>query len=269
MAMSFLCRHFKVNLPLVAIYYNPTPEKLYHEFTTKKEGEFIIHCENADQEKIPLILVHPAGGSSHPYIPLTKYIKDRPLYFLNDPFAYSVTEHFETLDTMCLAYMEEIVKNCKSKEVYLGGWSFGGLTTFKLSSLLSKKGIHVKKIFLMDSYNPKAFSKEAAKLRQENLLSNQQGENHEMIDLILKRYQSYMNDFIPVQTNLPCVLFKCKNQGYVDSELYNSSTNGWGHEFVSNLEKIEVDGAHDSLFDQKNIEKFSIELNEYLEKNDI
>ncbi|MFI1973245.1 amino acid adenylation domain-containing protein, partial [Streptomyces cinnamoneus] len=104
--------------------------------------------------RAPFFCVHPAGGASWCYAPLSRYVPaDQPLYGIQargldggqEALPYSVRD-------MAADYVAQIRTVQESGPYHLLGWSFGGIVAQEMAVQLQADGHEVAALVLMDVY---------------------------------------------------------------------------------------------------------------------
>lgn len=102
--------------------------------------------------RIPLILVHPVGGSVFCYADLARAIgEEQPVYALQAHAFIDEECALESVDEMATEYIREIVAIQPHGPYLLGGWSLGGFICFEIANRLKAAGEDVEMLALMDS----------------------------------------------------------------------------------------------------------------------
>jgi thioesterase domain-containing protein len=223
-------------------------------------------------------MVHPGLIGAECYAELA-HLLDRRIGFrgidsfnlYNDPMKSSITALAEY-------YVETLLKNNVEKEVYLGGWSMGGLIAYEMALALEKKSIHVIKLLLIEPDPPN--------YRNEIIENNQEVDPSK-----LNNTADYIQDYLKklpeavigkVLSNLSHDLRLCvdyhpsgPHSGEVlifEAEYWNEDdligqqedlVNAWSP-YMAKIKAIKIPGNHLSIMDHPNIkfvaEKMSQEI---------
>lgn len=117
---------------------------------TEVEGNIRVLRE-ADGPAV--FMFHPAGGTTVVYQPLTRRLPA-------DVAVYGVERIEGSLEERAAAYIKDIVRYARGRQVVLGGWSFGGALAYEVAYQLaerSKQGeesVEVAFISLLDTTQP-------------------------------------------------------------------------------------------------------------------
>lgn len=150
--MQAIEEEFKIALPLTSIFIDNSIEKqskLLIDNDTKEQSPIsIIQREGS---KIPIFAIHPLGGISICYQPISQELgTSQPFYGLD-----YIDQYFSDPDisvhNLAKLYANEIMKINKDKPFILLGHSSGGLVANQISSLLKHKGVNIALIIMLDS----------------------------------------------------------------------------------------------------------------------
>jgi thioesterase domain-containing protein len=84
--------------------------------------------------KPPLFLVHAAGGSVAPYVPLAALLDDdRPVYALEDPGLHGEPVEGRRLPDLAAAYLAAVREVQPDGPLHVGGWSVGGAVALDMA----------------------------------------------------------------------------------------------------------------------------------------
>lgn len=149
----------KRSIPPSFIYLFNTIEKQAQQL-----GKIIFspYCDlmdlNESASKNILVLIHPTGAGAEVYYKLAAAIGTEikiigiNSYNINNPdkttsdFNFIIQYYFDIL-------WQKLKPNGKNFRLSLGGWSSGGNIALKLAQKFIERGIDIKKIFLLDSFN--------------------------------------------------------------------------------------------------------------------
>lgn len=162
--ISDLNKKFDLQLPTNIVSELPTP-KLIGSYIYKLKNKYeldefenVIKIVSNDSSNKNLFLIHPAGGSTYCYNILSKYLaKYINIYAISFPQNIKVDIEIKELAKI---YAREIIKIQPEGSLYIGGYSFGGNVAIEIASQLKDHKRNVKKIFMIDSIVPEAYSKD-------------------------------------------------------------------------------------------------------------
>lgn len=171
--LSEIHKQFGVQLPIHAIFDNPTIAKLaaYIEanceaITTSNLVRFpdmITHRDGAPQKTQSLFMVHGLGGHLASFYPLIKNLQKnlREKYNL-DITAYGLEangfkegqSYFSTLEEMVSEYVRLIQETQPQGPYLIGGWSYGVSIAFHIAQELIRRGEKVNAFISIDAEAP-------------------------------------------------------------------------------------------------------------------
>ena len=94
--------------------------------------------------KLPLFLVHPAGGHVFPYLRLAQLLgADQPCYGLQARGLEDGQEPHARIEDMAAYYIEALRTVQPTGPYLLGGWSMGGVVAFEMAQQLHAQGQQV------------------------------------------------------------------------------------------------------------------------------
>ncbi|KAH7025267.1 Alpha/Beta hydrolase protein [Microdochium trichocladiopsis] len=99
---------------------------------------------------LPLVLIHDGGGTVDSYRSLGPFECD--IYAISDPRFEDEQPWQGGMREMAQAYLDLIKEKVPSKEILLGGWSFGGLLSVELACMLDgDDSLKVAGLILIDT----------------------------------------------------------------------------------------------------------------------
>ena len=105
--------------------------------------------------RIPLFLVHAAGGEVISYAPLARYLdSDQPLYGFRSPFTIQQDIRETSIPELASAFIRELQDFYPRGPYLIGGHSFGGLVAFEMARQLSAVGANPAMVLLIDTKLP-------------------------------------------------------------------------------------------------------------------
>ncbi|MDN3689555.1 non-ribosomal peptide synthetase [Cyclobacterium jeungdonense] len=154
-------------LPLSILFKYPTIQQLGAFLETKeglqKEWKSLVPIQ-PNGSKAPIYMVHGAGLNVMPFQALAKYFdRDQPIFGLQSKGMDGEATSYESVEEIAASYIAEIRENSPSGEIILAGYSLGGIIAFEMARQLSGSSIHVKHLFLLDSYATFASDKNSPK----------------------------------------------------------------------------------------------------------
>lgn len=159
-----LSKIFRVDLPIAALFENPTIQDLAHVIEIKLKNKTLDQSAESEPasciqlirkggERPALFCVHALGGNTLGYHALSQRLKkDQPVYGIQALEVNGSNVFHTTIEEMAEHYIAEMIKLQTTGPYFICGLSFGGLVAFEIGCQLMKKGMEVGGIFLLDSY---------------------------------------------------------------------------------------------------------------------
>lgn len=228
---------------------------------------FIIPLQLIGNKK-PLFLIHPIGGTIFCYLPLKNYIKDRPIYGIEDPGINTDAVEFNSLEELASYYIEGIKQIQPQGPYLLGGASLGGLIAIEIANQLNIRGESIEFIGLFDSWASYPEATNQKDWFEKHMQEQHDQMNNQLIQAGLDPKNPWLNlqwkrKDLSLKYNVPFISYKVtlfKAQQLLDIlASYNSPTNLWDA-FCNNLEIKHVPGDHYSMFNQENIAELAATL---------
>ncbi len=106
---------------------------------------------NREGVRPPLFFVHPGQAGAEAYVGLATLLdKALPFYAVESRNLYEgAVPRLETIESLCGAYLEDVLAVCGKGPCSLGGWSFGGLVAFEMARRMRELGVEVEDLFLL------------------------------------------------------------------------------------------------------------------------
>ncbi|WP_416986253.1 alpha/beta fold hydrolase, partial [Streptomyces sp. T028] len=142
------------DLSVRAVFEAPTPAGLVTRLDLPYEGnEFdVLFPIRPSGSKPPFFCVHPAGGLSWCYIPLTHYVPEEyPLYGLQARGVNDTGELARSVEEMAADYIRQMRSVQESGPYHLLGWSLGGIVAHEIAVQLRAAGHEVGALISMDA----------------------------------------------------------------------------------------------------------------------
>lgn len=258
---------FNLELAIAWIYLHPDIEQQAEAIRNMSPRHACyqpIIAFNAAGKTHPLYMVHPGLIGAECYAQFA-HLLDRSINcygidsynFYHDPMKSSVNE-------LSAYYAEMLIASTTSRNLYLGGWSLGGLIAYEIAIRLKKAGFNVLKLFLIepdspDYTNPKLNSGE--KIDVNKLTSTPQYITDYLMQLPqalslriienLGHDVSLSENFHPSETiDCPVIIFKAESDAE-KSELLGEQMpliEAW-EPYIHDLTAVDIPGDHFSLMD--------------------
>lgn len=150
---SFGCR-----LPLATILRAETLEALAAEIeaTTRESAKSACLVGiRPHGTRPPFYCVHGGGGEVLFARDLVRHFpSDQPFFGLHAIGVTSRAERDSTIEAMAERYLREIVAKQPKGPYYLGGFCLGGLVAYEMAQRLTRQGLEVALVVMIDTYNP-------------------------------------------------------------------------------------------------------------------
>ncbi|OTB05023.1 hypothetical protein M426DRAFT_73145 [Hypoxylon sp. CI-4A] len=101
--------------------------------------------------KTPLWIVHPASGNVLVFIPLSRYLSDRPVYGLRARGVRFGEKFFESIPEMATVYFNAVKRTQPEGPYAIAGYSLGSSIAFEVAKLLVANGDEVRFVGALDS----------------------------------------------------------------------------------------------------------------------
>jgi amino acid adenylation domain-containing protein len=159
-----ISKMFKVDLPIAALFENPTIQELACVLERKLKNKDAIPTGETNSssciqtikrggERPALFCVHALGGNTLSYHALSQRLRnDQPVYGIQALAVNETNVFHTTIEEMAEHYISEMCKIQPTGPYYICGLSFGGLVAFEIGCQLMKKNLETGGIFLLDSY---------------------------------------------------------------------------------------------------------------------
>lgn len=144
-------KEFGIRLPLQTVFGNSTLSAMARALDSKTIGvsaadnhELVVKLAAGDGG-LPLVMLHPLGGSLLAYQPLLRLIPSAvPVWGVRSPTAAGAGEEHEDAASMVRTYATEISERLSARSVALFGWSLGGLIALAVAAELEQLGLQVE-----------------------------------------------------------------------------------------------------------------------------
>jgi thioesterase domain-containing protein/aryl carrier-like protein len=144
-----------VEVSVRTVYEAPTVAGLVSrmDLPSMRDALVVLLPIRAHGSKPPFFCVHPAGGLSWRYMPLSRYVPaDYPLYGLQARGLDGAEQPSRSVRDMASDYIEQIRSVQRSGPYHLLGWSLGGHVAHEIAVQLQAVGERVAALIIMDAY---------------------------------------------------------------------------------------------------------------------
>lgn len=112
----------------------------------------LIKLRNGSDQKKPLFLVHPVGGTAFVFQDLANNLDPaQPVYGIQVPEVDSKPQIFNTIEAMATHYIEAISTVQPKGPYHIGGMSLGGMIAYEMAQQLTKQGEEIGLLTLFDT----------------------------------------------------------------------------------------------------------------------
>ena len=149
-------RKYGLALPAPTLFRHQTIAQLAACITgarglTRREPAVTAYQEG-DARWVPLVVVHPIGGSSLCYSELLQRMHYRgPVWTVQQDRDLNAAESTGTVEGLARLYVDDAQALGVPRAVCLLGWSFGGVLAFEMAREWERRGVQVRWLGLIDS----------------------------------------------------------------------------------------------------------------------
>jgi acyl-coenzyme A synthetase/AMP-(fatty) acid ligase/acyl carrier protein len=238
-----------------------------HQSVELLEREYLHVFQKGNDNKIPIIFIHPAGGGSESYNEFASLLPESiPFYSIDNYNLLNKENRIIGIENIASTYIDILRKNgLLEKEFILGGWSFGGLIAYEMTNQLEKINNPPFKLLLFDTF---LSSNEVNKvLMKEHLIKNF-FQKHPMFkefnytekhaDLLIDDFDmnnNYIDLYMPKSINVETIYYKSLKESSINnfikiSKYEDNVFNGFEN-YINKIELVKSDTEHDLLFVNK------------------
>jgi amino acid adenylation domain-containing protein len=252
-----------------------TIETLSHLIDRKQSVTSSFISLQTQGDKTPLILIHPIGGTVFWYLNLAKYIKDRPIYAIQDPGINSEELTFDSLGEMAEHYYQ-LIKQHQIKPPYLlGGASSGSNIATEIAVLMRKNNEAVSAIVSLDGWlmYPKDLDdkKILGDILKKQLTTMIEKFDYHIVKspekwraLQLQRGELMLNYCPPTMIHSPVILLKAAELLSI-FEVGDVSLNYWDQFCVNPVYAYAVPGSHETMHYEPHVQVVAATLKKALD----
>ncbi|NES02647.1 MAG: amino acid adenylation domain-containing protein [Okeania sp. SIO2F4] len=167
--MALIADTFDLNIPVTTLLQHSTLKALSqfideHYQTGVDSAETCLVSITGHQSKPPIFWFHPSGGGILCYKDLAQLLSERFGCLALEASGTSRQKSQLSLSEMTKLYLKELHSANPSGPYHLGGWSMGGVIAYEAAQQLTKQGIKVDSLVLIDS--PAPLRQEATEFKQ-------------------------------------------------------------------------------------------------------
>ncbi|AUY52511.1 hypothetical protein C2142_30385 [Streptomyces sp. CB01881] len=145
---------FGGELPLAALYQNPTPAELAARLERAPDADWpsSIVPLKATGDRPPLFCVHPKNGTVFSFTALARTLAaECPLYGVQAHSLDLERKPHDSIEEMAAAYVQDIIRVQPEGPYHLCGYSLGGMIAYEMARQLTALGREVARLVLLDS----------------------------------------------------------------------------------------------------------------------
>lgn len=276
-------KHYHVNLMIHELLSSKTVNNLSKLIRKKiklldaNTSDIVIPLRKTGH-KTPVFLIHPIGGTIFWYTHLAKYFDlNRPLYAIQDPGIESEGYFFERLEEMAHFYFNEIKRIQPIGPYIIGGASFGATVAIEICRHLNKNEVIAIPvldgwgIYPDDLKDENYFRKSMCK--QQNDWKSKFGKygytsEFERLFSMQKHRLELLYQYKMKKIKHNILLFKAKEIMEVFLPI-NCHDNNWRKYTRGQLEIINVDGNHETMFYDPYVKNLSLMLSSLIEQQEM
>jgi amino acid adenylation domain-containing protein len=252
-----ISKKFNKQINIVSIFKNLSIKKqellLINNEEIINKYQAVVEYQKGNKNKKRIIFVHPGGGGAEAYNQFAKLLnKDIPFYVIDNYNLKNINNKIGTIKDIAKVYVNHI-KNAgliNDNNFILGGWSFGGIIAFEMTSQLEKMNKKPEQLLLFDSS-----LNVGMEVDDEKFYSNIKFKNfsREFISMIIensKYLRKITKEYIPTPITTDCIYYyaNIKNTSINKKEL-----NGFKI-YLKNFKEISLNISHSDMFlDEKTL----------------
>ncbi|KAJ7575637.1 putative polyketide synthase [Mycena floridula] len=214
--------------------------------------------------RLPLFLIHDGSGLATHYDRLSDL--GRSVWSIQNPHFLSA-QPWDSVIEMASSYAEGIA-SVTVGPVILGGWSFGGVAAYETAFQLSKRGIIVKGLLLIDSPSPINHVPLSAALI-ESAAGSRDSATGRLVQAQFAMNSALLGQYNPAPMSIPIVLLR-SSQGYNPLGVVNVPSwisdrrerhaGDWDSLTDATVKILDIPGHHFEAFDPCNITSVSLRI---------
>lgn len=194
---------------------------------------------NPQGNSAPLIFIHPGHAGSEVYMPLASELDRSISFYAIDSYNLYYEPFVKTIEELASHYLQYVKTISPRGPYFLGGWSLGGIIAYEMAQQLTKQGLTINHVYLIDSStylsnreNPMAGMPQLFM----NYLDNLPNDRQQHYRKLIVHESDMLEKYLPSESNFPVTIF-CAN------EAKNNSSQQW-LSLVPNLDVVELSADH-------------------------
>jgi polyketide synthase PksJ len=236
-----------------------------------------ITCIQDRGAKNNLFLLHPVGGTSYCYIPMSEHVSHSyNIYAISDPDIDSNEIKYQSINELALFYADKLEEFQPTGKYHLSGLSLGGVLAVEIATILLARGKEIGFIGLIESW-----AKIPADLLDMNVFFNLIQRQHEIILKQIKNSQYNLNStpWLKIQharmsqlynhkhneIAFPVVLLKAKETN-AHFKVIDDEYNHWKHYTKENISVYTCQGNHETILYENHGKNIASLINQHLEE---
>lgn len=212
--------HFHVSINFSILYIHATVKLLSEQIAdtlgktqfatimthSQKHQHSLKQIKAGQSHKLPIIFIHPAGGTGCCYLDLIRALPDdQPCYLIQDP---SIDAHhllFDDMVSMATYYNHLLLKHLSTAPFILAGYGFGGLLALEMIRQLEQKNLAdcVHSLITFDTW-----IKPSQPPENQSIAVEQQSEDQPWMTTYYHQLQDLGMAYTPSKIATKIVLFK-------------------------------------------------------------
>lgn len=246
-----------------------------HKACIDNTSDLIPLTNSNFNSKPSIFFIHPIGGTVFCYIALANYLSQKySCYAIQDPAASAFNNvHFRSIPDMAAYYLRLIRQIQPEGEYILIGHSFGGTLAFEIAHQLIQKSAKIHLLALLDTWA--LFSDRFAKKENINqtLMAQYKKNKSRLINADIQQCDTWLDifkartklgiEYSPPTIDCNIALFKASKLLPEFKDIADPN-NHWQKYSLRKIQVHMVDGNHESILEEPNVQKLANKINSLL-----
>lgn len=246
-----------------------------HKVCFENTSDLIPLTNSNFNSKPSIFFIHPIGGTVFCYIALANYLSQKySCYAIQDPAASAFNNmHFRSIPDMATYYLRLIRQIQPEGEYILIGHSFGGTLAFEIAHQLIQKSAKIRLLALLDTWA--LFSDRFAKKENINqtLMAQYKKNKSRLINADIQQCDTWLDifktrtklgkEYSPPTIDCNIALFKASKLLPEFKDIADPN-NHWQKYSLRKIQVHMVDGDHESILEEPNVQKLANKINSLL-----